>query len=129
MWAIHDFASCYLFSVETQHTIGYGSRQTTEACPEAVFVMSLQSVVGVMIQACMVGTIFAKLSRPKRRAETLLFSRNAVVLRRDGHLCLCVRMANMRSSHLVECHVRAILISRKVTEEGEIIPYHQVSAF
>lgn len=37
----------------------------------------------------------------------------------------CFRLANMRSSHLVECHLRAILISKKVTEEGESIPYHQ----
>ena len=54
VYAIHNFASVYLFSVETQHTIGYGSRQTTERCPEAIFMQSLQSVVGVMIQACMV---------------------------------------------------------------------------
>ena len=102
---IHNFASVFLFrwfflqslsptdsmtfslssSVETQHTIGYGGRMTTEECPEAIFVMSFQvnflkffnsyqhfvfrycfpwshfvfqSVVGVMIQACMVGIIF-----------------------------------------------------------------------
>ncbi len=48
--AMYDFASVFLFSVETQHTIGYGSRQTTERCPEAIFMQSLQSVVGVMIQ-------------------------------------------------------------------------------
>ncbi len=125
VWAMWDFASCFLFSIETQHTIGYGSRQTTEKCPEAIIVMSIQSVVGVMIQACMVGTIFAKLARPKKRSEAILFSRNAVVCLRDGHLCLCARFANMRSSHLVECHVRAILVSRKVTEEGEVIPYYQ----
>jgi potassium inwardly-rectifying channel subfamily J len=116
--------SGFLFSIETQHTIGYGSRQTTEECPHAIFVMSFQSVVGVMIQACMVGTIFAKLSRPKRRTESILFSRNAAVCLRDGALCLCFRVANMRLSHLVEVHARAILISKKVTEEGEIIPYH-----
>ena len=65
------------------------------------------------------------MSRPKRRAQTLLFSKNAVVCRRDGNLYLCVRLANMRASHLVECHTRAILVSKKVTEEGEHIPYHQ----
>ena len=48
--AIHNFASAFLFSVETQHTIGYGTRQTTEKCPEAIFLQSLQSVVGVIIQ-------------------------------------------------------------------------------
>jgi len=31
----------------------------------------------------------------------------------------------MRHSTLVEAHVRAILISKRVTEEGEIMPYFQ----
>ena len=69
VYAINDFRSCLLFSIETQHTIGYGSRQTTEECVEGIVVMSFQSVVGVMIQACMVGIIFAKLSRPKISGE------------------------------------------------------------
>ena len=36
------FASIFLFSLETQHTIGYGTRQTTTNCPQAILVMSLQ---------------------------------------------------------------------------------------
>ena len=105
--------------------IGYGTRQTTEKCPEAIFMQSIQSVAGVIIQACLVGTIFAKLARPKKRMATLLFSRNAVICNRDGVLTLLFRVANLRPSHVIEAHVRAILVSRKVTEEGEIIPYHQ----
>jgi len=125
VWQIENFASVFLFSVETQHTIGYGGRQTTEECPEAIFIMSFQSIVGVMIQACMVGIIFSKLSRPKKRASTLMFSKNAVVCQRDGTNCLLFRVGNMRHSTLVEAHVRAILISKRVTEEGEIMPYFQ----
>jgi len=122
---IYNFASVFLFSVETQHTIGYGGRMTSEECPEAIFIMSFQSVVGVMIQACMVGIIFSKLSRPKKRASTLMFSRNAVVCARDGTNCLLFRVGNMRSTSLVEAHVRAILISKRVTSEGEVMPYFQ----
>ncbi|KAE8737651.1 hypothetical protein FOCC_FOCC016877 [Frankliniella occidentalis] len=97
---IHDFGSCFLFSVETQHTIGYGGRATTEECPEAIFVMCLQSIVGVMIQAFMTGIVFAKLSRPKKRTQTLLFSRQAVICVRDGELCLMFRVGDMRKSHI-----------------------------
>jgi len=125
VWQINNFASVFLFSVETQHTIGYGGRQTTEECPEAIFIMSVQSIVGVMIQACMVGIIFSKLSRPKKRAATLMFSKNAVVCQRDGTNCLLFRVGNMRMSSLVEAHVRAILISKRVTQEGEVMPYAQ----
>lgn len=43
---VHSFTSCFLFSVETQHTIGYGARFTTEECPEAIFIMCIQSIAG-----------------------------------------------------------------------------------
>ncbi|XP_034247443.1 G protein-activated inward rectifier potassium channel 3-like isoform X3 [Thrips palmi] len=118
---IHDFGSCFLFSVETQHTIGYGGRATTEECPEAIFVMCLQSIVGVMIQAFMTGIVFAKLSRPKKRTQTLLFSRQAVICVRDGELCLMFRVGDMRKSHIVGASIRAQLIRTKTTQEGETL--------
>ena len=40
-------------------------------------------------------------------------------------MLLLVRVGNMRQSSLVEAHVRAILISKKVTKEGEVMPYAQ----
>ena len=39
---IDGFAATFLFSLETQHTIGYGTRQTTTNCPHAILLMSLQ---------------------------------------------------------------------------------------
>ena len=39
---VKDFSSCFLFSLETQHTIGYGTRQTTTECPDAMIFVSLQ---------------------------------------------------------------------------------------
>ncbi|XP_014261724.1 G protein-activated inward rectifier potassium channel 3-like isoform X2 [Cimex lectularius] len=122
---VTTFSSCFLFSVETQHTIGYGAKHTTDECPEAIFVMCLQSLVGVMIQAFMVGIVFAKLSRPKKRTQTLLFSRNAVINQRDGQLCLMFRVGDMRKSHIIEAHVRAQLINKRVTKEGETLPFYQ----
>ena len=40
-------------------------------------------------------------------------------------LAFVFRVGNMRESSLVEAHVRAILISKKVTQEGEVMPYSQ----
>ncbi|XP_063981372.1 ATP-sensitive inward rectifier potassium channel 12-like isoform X3 [Diachasmimorpha longicaudata] len=122
---IHGFTSCFLFSVETQHTIGYGSKHTTTECPEAIFIMCIQSMTGVILQAFMVGIVFAKLSRPKKRTQTLLFSRNAVICQRDGQPCLMFRVGDMRKSHIIEAHVRAQMIKRKVTREGELLPFYQ----
>ncbi|CAG2172516.1 unnamed protein product [Oppiella nova] len=122
---VKSFTSAFLFSIETQHTIGYGSRYTTEECPEAIFVMCLQSVVGVMIQCFMVGFVFAKLSRPQKRSQTLMFSRNAIVCLRDAKLCLMFRICDVRNrSHIIGASVSAQIISRKVTQEGEVISYY-----
>ncbi|XP_037964724.2 G protein-activated inward rectifier potassium channel 3 isoform X4 [Plutella xylostella] len=127
---VTTFTGCFLFSVETQHTIGYGSRTTNEECPEAIFVMCIQSIVGVFIQAFMVGLIFAKLARAKKRNTTLLFSRNAVLCLRDGEFCLLFRVGDIRKSHILEAHVRAQIIrkkvlSSKITREGEVLPFYQ----
>lgn len=50
-----DFTTALLFSIETQHTIGYGFRHVTSNCPEAVLVVMAQSCFGVIIQALMTG--------------------------------------------------------------------------
>ena len=42
--AVDGFASSFLFSLETQHTIGYGTRQTTTECPDAMILMSVQVI-------------------------------------------------------------------------------------
>ncbi|CAK9802226.1 ATP-sensitive inward rectifier potassium channel 12 [Anthophora plagiata] len=125
IYNIFSFTSCFLFSIETQHTIGYGSRSTTEECPEAIFVMCVQSIAGVMIQAFMVGIVFAKMSRPKQRTQTLLFSRNAVICQRDGELCLMFRVGDMRKSHIIGAAVRAQLIRSRTTKEGEVLSQNQ----
>lgn len=122
---IYGFTSAFLFSLETQHTIGYGNRYITEECPEGIFILALQSITGVFIQAFMVGIVFAKLSRPKKRAQTLLFSKNAVICHRDGVPCLLFRVGDMRKSHIIEAHVTAQIIRRRVTKEGEVLPFYQ----
>ncbi|XP_063380521.1 ATP-sensitive inward rectifier potassium channel 12-like isoform X4 [Cydia fagiglandana] len=71
---VNTFTGCFLFSVETQHTIGYGSRTTNEECPEAIFVMCLQSIVGVFIQAFMI----------TREGEVLPFYQQELKVGADG---------------------------------------------
>lgn len=124
---ITSFCTAVLFSYETQTTIGYGGRHPTERCPSAVFAVMVQSVLSTLIDAFAIGWIIAKISRPKKRAETLLFSRNAVINMRDGQLCLMVRVGNLRKSVLVEACIRMQIVRQgRVTEEGECIPFEQI---
>ncbi|XP_023036542.1 G protein-activated inward rectifier potassium channel 3 isoform X2 [Drosophila willistoni] len=122
---VKSMMTAFLYSIETQTTIGYGNRYVTEECPEAIFTMCIQCITGVFIQAFMVGIVFAKLSRPKKRAQTLLFSRNSVICHRDGMPCLMFRVGDMRKSHIIEAHIRAQIIRKKVTKEGEVLPFYQ----
>lgn len=73
----------------------------------------------------MVGIVFAKMTRPKHRTQTLLFSKYAVICQRDGELCLMFRVGDMRKSHIIGANVRAQLIRTKTTKEGEVMSQYQ----
>jgi hypothetical protein len=45
--------------MENQHTTGFGTRTPTEACPEAIFLTGIQSIVGVVLQSAMVSAQYA----------------------------------------------------------------------
>ncbi|XP_077162646.1 uncharacterized protein LOC143821971 isoform X2 [Paroedura picta] len=122
---IDSFISALLFSVESQRTIGYGSRIVTANCTEGVLLLMVQSIIGSMIDALMVGCMFVKISRPKKRAQTLIFSKKCVISRRDEKLCLMFRIGDLRDSHMVDAKIRAKLIKSRQTKEGEFIPLEQ----
>ncbi|XP_063077847.1 inward rectifier potassium channel 2a [Engraulis encrasicolus] len=123
---VTTFTAAFLFSIETQTTIGYGYRYVTDECPVAVFMVVLQSILGCIIDAFIIGAVMAKMAKPKKRNETLVFSHNATVAMRDNKLCLMWRVGNLRKSHLVEAHVRAQLLRSRTTAEGEFIPLDQM---
>ncbi|MEE6485376.1 hypothetical protein FKM82_014256 [Ascaphus truei] len=122
---LNGFVSAFLFSIETETTIGYGYRVITEKCAEGIVLLLIQAILGSIVNALMVGCMFVKISQPKRRAETLMFSNHAVISLRDGRLCLMFRVGDLRSSHIVEASIRAKLIKSKQTMEGEFIPLNQ----
>lgn len=122
---LNGFVSAFLFSIETETTIGYGYRVITDKCPEGIILLLIQSVLGSIVNAFMVGCMFVKISQPKKRAETLVFSTHAVISMRDGKLCLMFRVGDLRNSHIVEASIRAKLIKSKQTSEGEFIPLNQ----
>ncbi|XP_038567234.1 ATP-sensitive inward rectifier potassium channel 14 [Micropterus salmoides] len=123
---VNSFMAAFLFSLETQTSIGYGFRSVTEECPLAVAAVVLQCIVGCIIDAFIIGAVMAKIAKPKKRNETLVFSETAVVALRDGKLCMMWRVGNLRKSHLVEAHVRAQLLKSRVTAEGEFLPLDNV---
>ncbi|XP_040287764.1 ATP-sensitive inward rectifier potassium channel 1 isoform X2 [Bufo bufo] len=124
---INGVTSSFLFSLETQVTIGYGFRCVTEQCATAIFLLITQSILGVIINSFMCGAILAKISRPKKRGKTITFSKNAVISKRGGKLCLLIRVANLRKSLLIGSHIYGKLLKTTLTPEGETIILDQVN--
>lgn len=124
---INGLTSSFLFSLETQVTIGYGFRCVTEQCGTAIFLLIAQSILGVIINSFMCGAILAKISRPKKRGKTITFSKNAVISKRGGKLCLLIRVANLRKSLLIGSHIYGKLLKTTLTPEGETIILDQVN--
>nr|BAB56015.1 G-protein coupled inwardly rectifying potassium channel-B [Halocynthia roretzi] len=122
---VYSYATAFLFYIETETTIGYGKRAMTDQCPEAILLFVIQSLLGSIVDAFMVGCIFIKLSQPKNRAETLVFSEHCILTQRDGKYCLMFRVANLRNSLLIQCKIRAKIVKSRQTLEGEFIGLHQ----
>ncbi|XP_070839298.1 G protein-activated inward rectifier potassium channel 3-like [Chaetodon trifascialis] len=122
---VDSFLSALLLSLESQRTIGYGSRMVTANCPEGAMILMVQSILGSIIDALMVGCMFVKISRPQQRAQTLIFSKHCVICERDDKLCMLFRIGDLRESHMVDAKIRAKLIKSRQTKEGEFIPLEQ----
>ncbi|XP_066056682.1 inward rectifier potassium channel 16 [Chamaea fasciata] len=117
---VHSFTGAFLFSLETQTTIGYGYRCVTEECSLAILMVILQSVLSCIIDTFIIGAALAKMATARKRAQTIRFSYYAVVGLRDGKFCLMWRIGDFRPNHMVEGSVRAQLLRYKEDKEGRM---------
>lgn len=111
-----SFADAYYFSVQTMATIGYGV--LSPAGDFTNVVVCVQAYVGVMSIALMSGLAFSKFSVPQAR---VMFSDSMVVRPRNGVPTLQFRLANARSSQIVEARIQLTMARDEVTEEGEVM--------
>ncbi|CAH2318965.1 ATP-sensitive inward rectifier potassium channel 11-like [Pelobates cultripes] len=123
---IQSFTSAFLFSIEVQVTIGFGGRMVTEQCPLAITILIIQNISGLIINAVMLGCIFMKTAQANRRAETLIFSKNAVIACRDGKYRFMFRVGDLRKSMIISASIKIQIVKKTMTAEGEIIPISQV---
>ncbi|KAG7279220.1 hypothetical protein CRUP_013612 [Coryphaenoides rupestris] len=107
-------------------TIGFGGRMVTEECVSAIMVLIVQNIVGLVINAIMLGCIFMKTAQSHRRAETLIFSKHAVISVRNSKLCFMVRIGDLRKSMIISATVRMQVVRRTSTLEGEVVPLDQI---
>lgn len=107
---VYGFTSTFLFSVEVHTTVAYGRRAITLECPETITAMCLQCIVSNIFQSIMVGILFAKLTRPRARTQTILFSKNIIVNVRNDKFCLIFRVGDMRKSRILNIEPKAYVL-------------------
>jgi inward rectifier potassium channel len=112
----HGFLDCYWFSVQTMATIGYGYLAPVDNVADAV--VTAESFVGIMVAALFTGMIFARFSTPQPR---LLFSHHALITNYDRKRTLLFRVANERSTAIVEANVRVYLTRDETLDDGEVM--------
>jgi len=104
----------FFFSVQTMATIGYGRMTPVGSWPNAI--VTFEAFFGIVYSALTTGLAFARFTRPTAGVR---FSKVAVVGNHDGVKTFKFRVANDRSSHIVEAQLRLWLIAESITAEGE----------
>jgi inward rectifier potassium channel len=102
------FGESFFFSVHTLATIGYGSM--TPATLVANVIVTIETLIGLVGVAVMAGISFARFSRPVAR---ILFSDRAVIAPYRGGRAFMFRIANQRSSQLIDLQAKVLLTRRK----------------
>jgi len=103
-FAGQPFYRAFFFSVDTFATIGYGNIIPVGVVANTlVTIEALLNIVGVALAT---GVIFARFSRPSTR---IIYSRNAIVAPYRDKMALEFRIANARSSQLIDVQIQAIL--------------------
>ncbi|KAM9316054.1 inward rectifier potassium channel 13 isoform 1-T2 [Gastrophryne carolinensis] len=110
---ITSFTAAFSFSLETQLTIGYGTMFPSGDCPSAIALLAVQMLLGLMLEAFITGVFVAKISRPKNRSPSIIFSKLAVVGSPEGKPCLMFQVANTRPSPLTMVKVSGILYQER----------------
>ncbi len=114
------FADEFFFSVHTLSTIGYGNIVPRSLA--ANIIVTFESMAGLLALALIAGIVFARFSRP---IAQIIFSERAVIAPYGDGKALMFRVANQRSSQLLDLRARVVLARRTsdaVTADREFIP-------
>lgn len=115
-FANEPFYRAFFFSVDTFATIGYGNIYPVGVLANTL--VSIEALLSIVSVALVTGVIFARFSRPSAR---IIYSRNALVAPYRGGTALEFRIANARSSQLIDVQVQAILTKIEPTAGGSTV--------
>jgi inward rectifier potassium channel len=110
----HGLLDLYWFSVQTMATIGYGVLAPTNHVANVI--VTVEAFYGILFTAMITGIVFSRFSTP---APRVIFSKTAIIAEHDGQRVLQFRMANERTTAIVEATVRLYFVREESLANGE----------
>lgn len=98
------FMHCFFFSAQSLTTVGYG--RIAPVGISASWIASIEAMVGLLIFALATGLLYGKFSRPSAR---IIHSKHALVSAYQKETAYMFRIANKRTSQLVDADVQVTL--------------------
>ena len=111
------FYHAFAFSMETLTTIGYGIPHDgnffEEQCAQVLVLVYFEALIFIILNASIVGVLFARVASAQKRASQIIFSDKAVIrcVRNRFYFMLQVGEASFFTYHpVVEAHVRVYAV-------------------
>ena len=120
---VSTFQHALWFSVHTGATIGYGHMAPNPDCTLVNLTIMGQTIFTALIQAALLGVVFARFSAPSSRAKSIRFSQHLLLYRnsQDGFYRLALRIANQRKRQILHPKLRMLFL-----KEG-YYSYHELA--
>jgi inward rectifier potassium channel len=110
----HGFLDQFWFSVQTMGTIGYGVLAPNDHLANVI--VTIESFYSIVFTALVTGIVFSRFSTPSAR---VMFSRVALISWHDGQRALLFRMANERTTAIVEATIKVYMTRDERLSNGE----------
>ena len=108
------FMDCFWFSIQSMGTIGYGYLAPQDTLANTI--VTIETFYSILLTALVTGMFFSRFSTPSAR---VLFAKVALIGEHDGQRVLQFRMANERTTAIVEATVHAYLTRDEKLKHGE----------
>jgi len=111
---VQKFSHALWFSLHTAATIGYGHQAPDPECIILNLAIMAQVLTAAILQAALLGLVYARFSAPGSRAATIKFSTILACYRgSDGHRRLAFRVANLRRHQVLRPEVHMLLLRKE----------------
>lgn len=111
VYGFNAFLNCFFFSVQTFTTVGYGNISPIGMTTNII--ATIEAMIGLMGFALATGLLYGRFSKPQ---HSLRFSKNALLVNKEGHKELHFQVVNTKNHILMD--LEATVMAKVVVNRG-----------